>query len=49
MACRGATVEALTELTVLFLGRDHFTELLGPLQDIMQRDKSPQVIGPSPG
>lgn len=40
---RGATVEALTELTVLCLGRAQFTELLGPLQDIMQRDKSPQV------
>eukprot|EP00208_Stichococcus_sp_RCC1054_P000748 CAMPEP_0206148736 /NCGR_PEP_ID=MMETSP1473-20131121/37408_1 /ASSEMBLY_ACC=CAM_ASM_001109 /TAXON_ID=1461547 /ORGANISM="Stichococcus sp, Strain RCC1054" /LENGTH=739 /DNA_ID=CAMNT_0053546159 /DNA_START=267 /DNA_END=2486 /DNA_ORIENTATION=- len=42
---RGATVEALTELTVLCLGRAQFTELLGPLQDIMQRDKSPQVVG----
>ena len=41
--CRGATVEALTELTCLTLARDRFTELLGPLQDIMKRDKSPEV------
>jgi hypothetical protein len=40
---RGATVEALTELTCLTLARDRFTELLGPLQDIMKRDKSPEV------
>jgi cGMP-dependent protein kinase 2 len=42
--CRGATVEALTELTCLTLARDRFTELLGPLQDIMKRDKSPEVL-----
>ena len=39
----GATVEALTELTCLCLARERFTEILGPLQDIMKRDKSPQV------
>jgi cGMP-dependent protein kinase 2 len=43
-APRGATVEALTELTCLTLARDRFTELLGPLQDIMKRDKSPEVV-----
>lgn len=36
-------MEALTELTCLTLARDRFTELLGPLQDIMKRDKSPEV------
>ncbi len=39
----GATVEALTDLTCLSLARERFTELLGPLQDIMAREKSPDV------
>lgn len=31
------------ELVCLALARERFTEILGPLQDIMTRDKSPQV------
>lgn len=42
-------MEALTELTCLTLARERFTEILGPLQDIMKRDKSPEVRLPVPG
>ena len=48
--CRAATVEALTQLVCLCLGRDRFVEILGPLNPLMQREKSPQVLflqGPS--
>lgn len=38
-----ATVQAHTKLTCLVLGRDDFTAMLGPLQRLMEREKSPQV------
>jgi hypothetical protein len=40
---RIATVQAHTKLTCLVLGRDDFTRMLGPLQKLMEREKSPQV------
>ena len=40
-----ATVEAHTKLVCLTLARDTFTELLGPLERLMEREKSPQVRG----
>lgn len=43
-APRMATVQAHTKLTCLALARDEFTQLLGPLQKLMEREKSPQVI-----
>ena len=42
--CRAASVEALTQMTCLTLQRDRFVEILGPLEQIMAREKSPQVI-----
>jgi len=41
--CRQATVEAVTKLSCLTLKRDTFVEILGPLEKIMAREKSPQV------
>ena len=41
--CRQATVEAVTKLVCLTLKRDTFVEILGPLEKIMAREKSPQV------
>eukprot|EP00878_Enallax_costatus_P004895 GHUV01005150.1.p1 GENE.GHUV01005150.1~~GHUV01005150.1.p1 ORF type:complete len:499 (+),score=133.52 GHUV01005150.1:478-1974(+) len=41
---RIATVEAVTPLTVLALARDTFLNVLGPLEALMAREKSPQVI-----
>jgi hypothetical protein len=38
-----ATVQAHTKLTCLVLGRDDFVQMLGPLQKLMEREKSPQV------
>lgn len=35
--CRAATVKGLTDVTVLSLHRDGFDKLLGPLQQIMQK------------
>ncbi len=43
MCGRAASVEALTQLTCLTLQRDRFVEILGPLEQIMAREKSPQV------
>lgn len=37
---RAASVTALTEVTVLSLGREAFDELLGPLQEILQKQAS---------
>lgn len=41
---RAATVEAHTRLVCLTLKRDTFVEILGPLQQLMAREKSPQVV-----
>lgn len=41
---RIATVEAATRLTVLALARETFLAVLGPLEDLLTREKSPQVI-----
>uniref|UniRef100_A0A7S3R8L1 cGMP-dependent protein kinase n=1 Tax=Dunaliella tertiolecta TaxID=3047 RepID=A0A7S3R8L1_DUNTE len=41
---RMATVEAYTKLVCLTLRRDTFTEILGPLEKLMTREKSPQVV-----
>ncbi|GAX76576.1 hypothetical protein CEUSTIGMA_g4022.t1 [Chlamydomonas eustigma] len=41
---RIATVEASTKLVCLTLKRDTFTEILGPLEQLMKREKSPQVV-----
>uniref|UniRef100_A0A7S0V7R7 cGMP-dependent protein kinase n=1 Tax=Polytomella parva TaxID=51329 RepID=A0A7S0V7R7_9CHLO len=41
---RMATVEASTRLVCLTLNRDTFTEILGPLEQLMAREKSPQVV-----
>ena len=38
-----ATVEAYTKLVCLTLKRETFTEILGPLEQLMSREKSPQV------
>lgn len=43
MACSKATIKAVSELTVLTLDRATFTHVLGPLQDIMAKEKSPEV------
>lgn len=40
---RAATVEAITGLTCLALKRDTFVDILGPLEDLMRREKSPEV------
>lgn len=36
-------MKAVTKLTCLTLKRDTFVEILGPLERIMAREKSPQV------
>lgn len=36
-------VEAATQLTVLALARDTFLDVLGPLEAMLTREKSPQV------
>ncbi|KAK9867128.1 hypothetical protein WJX84_004628 [Apatococcus fuscideae] len=41
---RAASVEALTQMTCLTLQRDRFVEILGPLEQLMAREKSPQVV-----
>eukprot|EP00955_Chlamydomonas_euryale_P044476 352901-Chlamydomonas_euryale.AAC.9 len=41
---RVATVEASTQMVLLTLKRDTFTEILGPLENLMAREKSPQVV-----
>ena len=41
---RMATVEAYTKLVCLTLKRDTFTEILGPLEQLMAREKSNQVV-----
>ena len=43
LACSGASVDAVTALTVVCLARNRFVELLGPMEQIMQREKSDQV------
>lgn len=43
-----ATVEAYTKLICLTLKRDTFTEILGPLEKLMTREKSPQVSPHAP-
>lgn len=45
-AHRQATVEAVTDLVCLTLKRDTFVDILGPLEDIMAREKSAQVSMP---
>ncbi len=42
-------MDAVTALTVVCLARNRFVELLGPMEQIMQREKSDQVsrLGPS--
>ncbi len=40
---RMATVEALTDLTCLVLERDTFIQVLGPWEQVLAREKSPQV------
>ena len=39
-----ASVEAQTRLVCLTLRREVFVEILGPLEQLMTREKSPQVI-----
>lgn len=41
---RAASVEAITRLTCLTLKRDTFVEVLGPLEQLMRREKSPEVV-----
>lgn len=41
---RAATIEAVTKLTCLVLQRQTFVEILGPLQDLMAREKSVEVV-----
>ncbi|KAL6746691.1 kinase-like domain-containing protein [Haematococcus lacustris] len=41
---RMATVEAHTKLVCLTLKRETFTEILGPLEQLMTREKSPHVV-----
>ncbi|EFN51455.1 hypothetical protein CHLNCDRAFT_49225 [Chlorella variabilis] len=41
---RGASVEAVSALVCLTLGRATFTAVLGPLQQLMSREKSPAVV-----
>ncbi|MEW5300411.1 MAG: hypothetical protein WDW36_003342 [Sanguina aurantia] len=41
---RDSTVEARTRLVCLTLKRDTFTLILGPLKQLMSREKSPQVV-----
>ena len=42
---RAASVVAVTRLVCLTLDRENFIKLLGPLEDLMAREKSPQVVG----
>lgn len=44
-APRTASVVAVTRLTCLTLDRENFISLLGPLEQLMAREKSPQVVG----
>lgn len=41
---RAATIESVTKLVCLTLQRQTFVELLGPLQDLMAREKSEEVV-----
>ncbi|KAL6770719.1 FAP295 [Auxenochlorella protothecoides x Auxenochlorella symbiontica] len=41
---RAATVESVTRLVCLVLGRETFTAVLGPLEALLKREKSPQVV-----
>ena len=41
---RAATVKALTDLVCLTLTRQTFVKILGPLQDLMAREKSDEVV-----
>lgn len=43
-APRNATVEARTQLVALVLNRQDFIRLLGPLQESMAKEKSPQIV-----
>jgi hypothetical protein len=43
LICSKATVRAIKQLTVLVLDRTTFVSVLGPLQDIMAKEKSPEV------
>ncbi len=43
-APRGATVESVTKLTCLTLDRETFINMLGPLEQLMQREKSVAVV-----
>ena len=45
VCCRKATVKASTNLIVLSLDRQTFVNILGPLQDIMSKEKSAEVRG----
>jgi hypothetical protein len=45
LLCFTVQVEAATPLTVLALARDTFLSVLGPLEELMTREKSPQVGG----
>lgn len=40
---RAATVEAITDLACLALKRETFVDILGPLEELMRREKSPEV------
>lgn len=42
---RAASVVAVTNLVCLTLDRENFISLLGPLESLMARQKSPQVVG----
>jgi hypothetical protein len=44
LVCSMATVEAYTKLVCLTLKRDTFAEILGPLEQLMAREKSPQIV-----
>ena len=39
-----ATVEAYTKMVCLTLKRDTFADILGPLEQLMAREKSPQIV-----
>eukprot|EP00891_Asterochloris_glomerata_P001614 jgi/Astpho2/1614/e_gw1.00028.5.1_t len=41
---RAASVEAITRLVCLTLKRERFVEMLGPLEQLMAREKSPQAV-----
>ena len=44
MHCRAASVEAITDLVCLTLDRATFAAVLGPLQQLLAREKSPAVV-----